>query len=256
VGNRFSVWGDIYAFSQDIDGQNIGATLSTALRTPDTELDIFGGTVGVDYRLDGNWTIGLGVGAANGEADLNGVGDIDIDSVAIMPYVSFYKEDVIQGADFYVDLMSAYTDSDYEANGASVSGNSSLIELNVGLNYNSGALIHGPYAQIRSLDGDIDNVVDFESLATQLGYQVSRPMPYGNGTLIPQVRVAWEHEFEADNGSIGGISLGELDKDIFIGGVAVNYLLDSGVNLGLDYQARLGEISESHYVGLNAGFKF
>lgn len=256
VGNRFSVWGDIYAFSQDIDGQNIGATLSTVLRTPDTELDIFGGTVGVDYRLDSNWTIGLGVGAANGEADLDGVGDIDIDSVAIMPYVSFYKEDVIQGADFYADLMYAYTDSDYEANGASASGDSSLIELNVGLNYNAGSLIHGPYAQIRSLDGDIDNVVDFESLATQLGYQVSRPMPYGNGTLIPQVRVAWEHEFEADNGSIGGISLGELDEDIFIGGIVVNYLLDSGVNLGLDYQARLGEISESHYVGLNAGFKF
>jgi hypothetical protein len=50
--------------------------------------------------------------------------------------------------------------------------------------------------------------------------------------------------------------LGELDEDIFIVGIAVNYLLDSAVNLGLDYQARLGEISDSHYVGLNAGFKF
>ena len=187
---------------------------------------------------------------------MKGIGTIDIDSVAIMPYVSFYQENAIQGADFYADLMYAYTDSDYEAGGAKVSGDSSMIELNVGLNYNSGDLIHGPYAQVRSLDGDIGNVIDFESLATQLGYQVSRPMPFGNGTLIPQLRVAWEHEFEADNGSIGGISLGELDEDIFIGGAAVNYLLDSGVNIGLDYQARLGDITESHYVGLNAGFKF
>ena len=36
----------------------------------------------------------------------------------------------------------------------------------------------------------------------------------------------------------------------------MNYLIDSGVDLGLDFQARLGEISESHYVDLNAGFKF
>ena len=77
VGNRFNLWGDIDAFSQESDGQNIGATRAAVLRTPDAELDIFEGTVGVDYRLDRNWIMGLGVGTANGAADLKGVGDID-----------------------------------------------------------------------------------------------------------------------------------------------------------------------------------
>ena len=260
IGDQLRVWGDIYAFSEEYDAQR-SAAVPGGILSPDTDLDIFGGTVGIEYRIDSNWTIGLGLGAADAEADLDGYGDIDVDSVAIMPYVSYYQQGALQGGDFWADLMYAYTDSDYDYEpnvgaDSSDSGNSDLIELNLGLNFSSGDLVHGPYAQIRYIDGEVDNNLDFESFATQLGYQVSRPMPYGNGTLIPQIRVAWEHEFEHDEGSIGGVNLGELDEDLFVGGIAINYLLDSGVNFGLDYQARLGDIVESHYVGLNAGFRF
>lgn len=254
AAHRWHVWGDVYAMTEEFDGQ-LRAT--GAVGTPDVDLDIYGGTVGVDYRLDQNWTLGIGFGAASGEADLNGLGDIDIDSFAIMPYVSFYKANAVGQADLYADLMYSYTDSTYDFGvGGDVDGEAHQIELNVGLNYGRGGWVHGPFAQVRYLDGEIDNGPDFESFATQIGYQVSKAISINGGTLVPQASLAWEHEFEADQGSIGGLNLGELDEDLLVGGLGLQFLSDTNWHVGVNYQARLGDDTESHYVGLNAGFRF
>lgn len=253
AAHRWNVWGDAYLLNEEFDAQR---TAAGALASPDVDLDIYGGTVGVDYRLDSNWTLGIGFGAARGDADMGRLGDIDIDSFAIMPYLSFYQADVIGAADVYADLMYAYTDSEYDFGAFDLDGEAHQIELNIGLNYGSGGWIHGPFAQVRYLDGEIDNGGDFESFATQLGYQVSHPVAVNGGTLVPHASLAWEHEFEADQGSIGGLNLGELDEDLFVGGLGVEFLSDQNWNVGLNYQARLGEDSESHYVGINAGFRF
>lgn len=255
VGDRWHVWGEAYAFTEEFNAQrdSLGRLI-----LPDIDFDIYGGTVGVDYRIDSNWTAGIGFGAASGEANLQGGGDLDVDSFAIMPYVSFYKKNAVGGADFYADLMYAYTDSEYDFSPGNLDadGESHQVELNVGLNYHSAGLMHGPFAQIRSLSGDIDGGSDFDSVATQLGYQVSKAISVGGGTLVPNATVAWEHEFEDDQGSLAGVPLGGLDEDLFVGSLGVQYLLATGVHVGAGYQARLGDEIESHYFGLNAGFKF
>ena len=97
---------------------------------------------------------------------------------------------------------------------------------------------------------------DYESLATQLGYQASYVMQMGSGVLVPQVRAAWEHEFEADQGNFAGIPVGQLDEDLAVLGAGVGYYMNCGWNVVLDYEARLGEESQSHYVGLKAGVEF
>jgi hypothetical protein len=261
VVDRWHVWGDVYYFNQDFDGQTSrNANGASVLVTADSELDIFGGSVGVDYRLNQNFTLGIALGAASGDADIKGVADVDIDSIAIMPYLSYYRSNAIGGADLWADLLYSYTDTDYDVEIGGVDmdldGKSHQVEFNVGLNYQSGNLIHGPFAQLRYTDGEVDSGADFDSFATQLGYQVSNPMSVGNGTLIPQARVAWEHEFEADQGSLGGFSLGEIDEDLFVGGLGLIYAMNNGWDFGADYEARLGDQSESHYIGLKAGFTF
>lgn len=254
-GDRWHVWGEAYAFNEKFDAQRdrLGRLIS-----PEIDFDIYGGTVGVDYRIDSNWTAGVGFGAASGEAELGGGGDLDVDSFAIMPYVSFCKKNALAGADLYADLMYAYTDSEYDFSPGNIDadGESHQFELNVGLNYTSVGLMHGPFAQIRSLSGEIDGGSDFDSLATQLGYQVSKAISVGGGTIVPNASVAWEHEFEDNQGSVAGVPLGGLDEDLFVGTLGVQYLLSSGVHLGANYQARLGDEAESHYFGLNAGFQF
>lgn len=142
------------------------------------------------------------------------------------------------------------------------------IELTTGLNYASGSLIHGPYASLRWLDGSIDGYTeagpgaaiypsaDFESLATNLGYQVSYPMQLAGGVLVPQARAAWEHEFETDATGAFGLPGGAVDDDLAILGTGLGYYLNSGWNVALDYEARLGSENQSHYVGLKAGYEF
>lgn len=255
VADRWHVWGEIYTFSEDFDAQRGG---TGAIIAPEIDFDIFGGTIGIDYRANTNWTIGLGLGAANGEAEYARGGDLDVDSFAIMPYVSYYQQDALGGADFYADLMYGYVDSEYEYSIGDIEtdGEAHLVELNAGLNYGSSDFVHGPFVQLRSINGDIDNGSDFESFATQLGYQVSKGIPVGGGTVVPNLALAWEHEFEEDQGSIAGISVGEVDEDLFVESAGVQYLMSSGAHVGLGYQGRFGSETESHYFGLNGGFSF
>lgn len=136
------------------------------------------------------------------------------------------------------------------------------------MNLRNGSVVHGPYAQLRWLDGDVDGFIesgvgagvyldaDYESVASQLGYQVSAPIAVGGGVVVPQGRIAWEHEFETDQGNLGGIQLGELDEDLAVIGAGVGYYMTSGWNVGLDTEARLGSETQSYYVGLKGGYEF
>lgn len=255
VGDRWHAWGEIYTYSEDFDAQR---NVAGAIFSPEVDFDVFGGSIGIDYRANTNWTIGLGFGAASGEAEYSPGGDLDVDSYAIMPYVSYYKQDVMGGADLYADLMYAYVDSeyDYSIGNLETDGESHQVELNVGLNYGADGFLHGPFVQLRSINGDIDGGSDFDSFATQLGYQVSKAIPVGGGIVVPNATVAWEHEFEDEQGSIGGVTITGIDEDLFVGSLGVQYLLSSGVHVGASYQGRFGEDTESHYFGLNGGFSF
>lgn len=271
---QWEVWGQMYYSddSQDALTQAIPGGGNRLLRA-DTDTEILGGSVGVERRLGGPWSVGLAFGYAEADVDMRSVADTDIDSFALIPYVSYYRPAAVMGADFYADALYAYSSNDYSTSrtgGArgDTDGDSHQIELNAGLNLRNSGLIHGPYAQLRWLDGDIDGYTesgpgsvtypdtDYESLATQLGYQVSYPVAIQGGTLVPQFTAAWEHEFEENQGTLGGIPLGEVDEDLAVLGVGLGLYLNTGWNMVLDYQARLGSDTENHYVGFKLGREF
>ncbi|MFC7338663.1 DUF1194 domain-containing protein [Haloferula chungangensis] len=273
---RWEVYGQVFYSTEDLDAQYtsmpIGSVNVRRLLQADTSVDVFGGTVGFDYDFNDTWTAGFAVSGAQSDVDMNLVGTSDIDTLALIPYVSYHRD--LNGMGFYADLLYAYGMNDYDTRrlpaGAvgSTEGEFNNFEFNTGLVMRSGQVSHGPYAQVRYLDGDIDGYTevgpgaavfpdsDYESLATQLGYQGSYVVQMGSGVLVPQARVAWEHEFEADQGNFAGVPLGTLDEDLAVLGAGIGYFMNCGWNILLDYEARLGDESQSHYVGLKAGVEF
>lgn len=261
--SEWEVYGHAFHVSEDQDGM---VSNNQQLRS-DTSIDISGASVGVECRFTPNWTAGFAFSASRTDIDIDNGISTDFDSFALVPYVSYFRPSAVANGDFYAGLLYAYADHDYDMKTGNVSdsadGESHQVEFATGLNFRSGALGHGPYATIRWIDGEIDGHnfsagedVDYESLATQLGYQVSYPIALVGGTLVPQGRVGWEHEFKEDQGRFAGIPLAELDEDLAVVGAGIGYYANNGWNAILDYEGRFGSDTDSHYIGLKVGKVF
>lgn len=278
---NWEVYGSVFAYTEDQDQQVLtsrsvtGAPIRTLVH-PDTSVDIFGGNAGFEYRFNERWSAGFALAASSTDVDMTFVGNSDIDTVALVPYVSYYQTNAFAGADLYADAMYVYGMNEYDISritgggiaSGSPDGDYHQIEVTTGLNFRAGTLVHGPYASLRWLDGTIDSYTetgpgagafpssDYESLATNLGYQVSYPIQLSGGVLVPQGRAAWEHEFEDQQNAAFGLPGGEIDEDVAVLGTGIGYYMTSHWNVVLDYEARLGSENQSHYVGLKAGYEF
>ncbi|MCW1884723.1 autotransporter outer membrane beta-barrel domain-containing protein [Luteolibacter flavescens] len=301
VPNRWEVFGSLFYHTQDSDGDRyvnrkkkkdekdkdkdkkyelyevgLGGVPGFATGTEESSLDVFGGTVGTEFRINRNWTVGVGFTAAQGDLDMGSVGSADIDSIAISPYLSYYRADTIGSADLWAGLMYSYGMHSYETRrytGAGIAtgepdADTHTLEFNVGLNFGERDVLHGPYAGFRYVAGTVDaytetgpggtsfNEQDVDSLVSILGYQVSWKMRGGSGYWVPQLRAAWEHEFEDGNTTSFGIPYASSDEDIGVVGAGIGYWWDSGWRLGVEYEGRFGSETESHYGGVTAGKEF
>jgi uncharacterized protein YhjY with autotransporter beta-barrel domain len=281
--NCWEIYGSLFYYTEDQDSQlqrvpGIVGGPNGGLRLvhPSTELDIFGGTVGIERHLNENWSLGFAVSGSKTDVDMTFAGSSDIDTIAVTPYVSYYQADLLGAADFWADLMYSHGFHEFDINrltglglaSGSPDADTDQLEFTTGVNFQSGNLTHGPYAGLRWIDGSIDPYTevgpgggffpeqDLESLVSILGYQLSFPVQTGAGTLVPQVRGAWEHEFEDDANNLFGFPLGERDEDAAVLGAGIGYYFNSGWNTVLDYEARLSSNVEGHYVSLKVGKEF
>ena len=286
VPSCWEVYGGIGYYTEEYD-QVVGfrpAAPGTAAPPPrlylraDTETDIFGGYVGVERCLGPNWSLGLAIAGSNADVETSigsvKISDADIDTLSVMPYVSFYGEDVLGAADLWADFMYAYTDQSYDTmlfggvpNFSSPDGEAHTLDFNIGLTYGSGSFVHGPYAGFRYIDGSIDSQTlipsglvipsqDYKSSVSTLGYSATFPVQVSGGVVAPQVRVAWEHEFEDSNGTLFGLPLAANVEDVCVVGAGVGYYASSGWNVVLNYEGRFADDVEGHYVGLKVGKEF
>ncbi|WP_193212494.1 autotransporter outer membrane beta-barrel domain-containing protein [Luteolibacter marinus] len=280
----WEIYGSLFYYTENQDrqvlvvNQNVPGALrgTRVLGNPGTDVDIFGGNVGIERHFNENWSAGFAVGGASTDVDMSFFGSSDIDSLTLTPYISFYEADMLGSADFWADLMYSHGFHDFDLRRASFGGFASAspeadtdqVEFTTGLNFQSGSVTHGPFAGLRWIDGSIDAYTevgpgagffpeqDIESLASILGYQLSFPIQLTGGTLVPQVRAAWEHEFEDDGNVLFGFPLGEPDEDVAVLGTGIGFYCNSGWNAVLDYEARLSSHVEGHYVGLKVGKEF
>lgn len=277
---RWEVYGQVYYTSESQDAQYATPTFVAGgngvflrqLLQPGTDVDIWSGIVGFEYDFNPELSAGFAVSGADTDLVMNNVGTAGIDTLALIPYISYRSK--VGGLSYYADLLYAYGMNDYDTNRlptgavADFEGDFHNIEFNTGMNFYTSSVVHGPYGQLRWLNGEIDAYTekgpgaaafpksDYDSLATQLGYQLSIPFAVGGGTLVPQFRAAWEHEFRTDQGDLTGIAMGELDEDLAVAGVGVGYYMNCGWNLVLDYEGRFGSAYDNHNVFLKAGIEF
>ncbi len=298
--NRWEVFGSLFFYSEDHDGDSyrsrrkkkddkyekydlvrmssygVPGANGVSTGSADTSLDVFGGSIGAEYHINRNWSVGLGLSAAQGDLDMGSVGSSDIDSVSLVPYLSYYRADVLGSADLWAGLMYAYGMHSYETRrytgGGIASGSpdadTHTVEFNVGLNFGEDDFVHGPYAGLRYITGSVDAYTevgpggtyfgeqDVDSLVSILGYQVSWKMRSGSGFWVPQLRAAWEHEFEDGNVTAFGIPIEGADEDLAVVGAGIGYWWDNGWNLGVEYEGRFGSNTEGHYGGVRAGKEF
>lgn len=296
--NRWEIFGSLFYYTDDHDGDRVshrrkkkddrydtydlyqagsgGGVPGFATSTADGSLDVFGGSIGTEYHINRNWSIGVGLSAAQGDLDMGSAGSADIDSVSIIPYVSYYRADTLGSADLWAGLMYAYGMHSYETQrftGAGIASgepdaDTHTVEFNIGLNFGEDDFVHGPYAGLRYITGSIDAYTevgpgatffgeqDVDSLVSILGYQVSWKMRGGSGFWVPQLRAAWEHEFEDGNATALGIPYAAADEDIGVVGAGIGYWWDNGWHLGLEYEGRFGSETEAHYGGVTAGKEF
>ena len=278
--NCWEIYGSLFYYTEEQDSQiqpvpGIVGGPNGGLRIvhPSTDLDIFGGTVGIERHFNENWSAGLALSGSNTDVDMTFAGNSDIDTFAVTPYISYYRADAFGAADYWADLMYSHGFHEFDIQRLTGGGiaigspdaDTDQLEFTTGVNFQSGNVTHGPYAGLRWIDGSIDSYTevgpgggffpeqDLESLVSILGYQLSFPMQTGAGTLVPQVRGAWEHEFEDDPNNLFGFSLGERDEDAAVLGAGIGYYFNGGWNTVLDYEARLSSHVEGHYVSWKVG---
>jgi len=291
---KWEIYGGLFYYTEEQDAQTaliqpIQPPVQTAaplapvqvLVAGDTDFNLFGGTVGIERRINNNFSFGFAVSGSEGEVETDLLGfrlsSTDVESLSFIPYVSYYRDNAVFGADYWADLMYAYTDQSYDIQrnnfgllaGGSADGSTHTVDFNTGLTFRGNRVSHGPYVGLRWIDGEIDGYQEFgpgggavfpsqdiESLASTVGYSVSGAFQTNGGTWVPQVRAAWEHEFEDNGGTVFGFPLGTVDEDLAVLGAGVAFYCNSGWNAVLDYEARLGSEVQGHYVGLKVGKEF
>ena len=194
--------GDFGRFDQD----------STATATG-FDSDVWVGTVGAEYRFNRHIAVGLAGSYINSDTDLGrNIGGVRTEGMAISVYGSAVWRD------FYFDVLYSYGALDEEITrhtlvGSTATGDaenrSHTVNFNTGYTLHLGKLRTGPIAGVQWIHGDLDGYSErgggsaalnlpgqnYDSLISQVGWQLSTTVPVKFGTITPQVRATWDHEY-------------------------------------------------------------
>lgn len=173
-------------------------------------VDTGGITLGVDYRLAPFFAVGLLGGYAHTNLSLDGGGNIDVNGGNFGAYATVF------GNGFYLDTAVTGGPAGYDTHRSalqgSANGSTDGADLNVivsaGYDWKHGNLSIGPTATFQFGYVGLDGFTETGSLAplkfpdqnteserTAFGARASYQWKIGNITLIPQVSLAWEHEY-------------------------------------------------------------
>lgn len=241
------------------------------------DFNTIGITGGIDYRFADSLILGLALGYTSLDADLDTDDDeVEADGYSVSLYSTYYLGDLF--FDFTASVgMTDYkmrrniryviaTDSVDKTAFSDTDGTHYTLALGTGYEFRAAGTIFGPYIQLNYLKADIDSFRErgadefnleigdqkVKSLLSVLGGQISYPVNGAFGTLSPQLRVEWRHEFENDPRSLTArlindptnrtavIRSDNPDRDYFNVAAGVVAALAGGTSVALEYETVLG----------------
>ncbi len=210
---RMFVSGDFSAYDQDPLNKLINGFETTT----------YAGSIGFDYRL--NQWLKAGLAWSYVQSDTNAsanLGNLDLEGnmISVFTTATFGSSwaDLLYSYGSFNNDISRNTGLGSRARGDTDS-DSHNVRLNLGHNFQVGKSIStGPVAGLRYGTGNVDPYserggsvgaldyagTDFESMVSRVGWQASHVNNTGWGRIISQVRLAWEHEYMPENGTVSG----------------------------------------------------
>lgn len=253
---------------------------------------------GVDYRFTDQLVAGAYLQYWNGRTGFDdGRGRMDTASWSGALYATYFLP-----SGLYVDGLVSYAANDYDlrrnlvyaidgqsANQvASASPNADLWNLSLGGGYtmSRGDLSFTPMLHLTYLNNAVDGYVErmsdpngvggglaqsldaqvYESLRSNLGFQVTKAIGTAYGVFSPQARVAWVHEFLNGQERVGSRFVDDIgntpfyvltnspDHDYFDLGLGVSAQFPLGRSVFISYNTLLGYSGVS-YNAINAGVR-
>lgn len=261
--------------------------------------DTYVGTIGLEFQLTPALTLGVAGSYLESNTFLNtGLGKLDTQGFAISTYLSWVRKD------FYADVLYSFGINDNSIRRNTLLGDvatgdtqstSHTVALNTGYNFHRGSLTTGPIAGLDYSTGQVDPYAESgsprgavsvggqnsDSFLLKLGWQASYRIKTRIGTVTPQIRAAWEHEFLGGDHSVsarlintpfavvqGGVAtgLGQYTAVRNIGSSGANYAaLGAGClfefndrfSVTADFETHLGQDKRNDLYGsIRARFKF
>lgn len=240
------------------------------------DFEMFGLTVGADYRFTDDFVLGASIGYGVADIDYgNNAGGMDTASWSGTVYSSYY---VTQ--DWYVDGLINYAQDNYDSTrrivytdaGGTVDrtavgdtgGNQLSFGINTGYDFHAGAWVFGPHFSSYYLNVEIDKLEEYgaaawntvvsdnqsQSFTMSGGGHVSYVFTPSWGVIIPYARIDLVHEFYDDpevlqmrfavSSELIEISTNRLESDYANIGVGITAQFKHGLSGFVDYQTTAG----------------
>ncbi len=279
----FFVNGTISMGERDATGRELGF-----------DFDSYGLTAGVDYRIDAKKVVGIAVGYANFDSEIEGKAEMGSTGITLTGYGSFYVND-----NFYVDarISAGRPDFDQKRNinftlggntidrvaAGDTTANQYSFAMSAGYHFNKNSWNITPNASIRYVKTNIDGFTetgagdfnfeyseqDLESMVWSAGVRVSKAVSLKNGVITPQFDFDYNYESLNDGNDIEARFIMAPTDEIFIletdspdrtygsAGLGLVYVSSNGKQAYINYRSVLGlEGFSRGTINVGARFEF
>ena len=257
----------------------------------------YGVIFGADYSFTESWFLGIAGGYFDSNGDFDSWGgrrgaSIDYDGLQLAAYGGYdnsvvYARGVLaygnydgdSERDIYIpDLVSGRLSGDPSSDVLSFYGEAGYrFDISSGLNLT-------PYAGVTLARANLDGFTekdpdgtgaalsvhdsDAESFASVLGLRLDGEVALGSGTFLPELSVAWSHEFGDTHQSVKmdfadgppGASFtaigSDVSRDALLVSAGTRYLIDYDMEIGLFYNGWFSGDYMSNAVTARFGYKF
>ncbi|MES2982218.1 MAG: autotransporter domain-containing protein [Verrucomicrobiota bacterium] len=270
--NRWSVFLEGHDGSASVDGDGNASGY---------DFDMRGATLGADMRVSERLVVGILGAYTESDAMLVNGGSIEDEAFKGAVYATYYDQA------FYVDALLGVGSHSYDITRTGLSG-TALGEtdgweidamINTGYDIKNGNWSYGPTASIAYTRIELDEFSETGSLAplrfpsqhqdslrSQLGAKIAYTAEFCSMRIIPQVRLAWQHEFmdgtqSIDSSFVGGSGASfstsgpSMDEDRFVVGAGLTVEVTPNFSIYGSYDGNIGS-SDYNSNQVTAGIKF